>query len=132
MAKPHPFKLGPKVERMSFSRIDETFEMPNLIDVQKQSYEWFMEKGLREVLADVSPIKSPNSSLEIEFLDFRMNEPPKYLEEECKDRDANYASPLRVTVRLYNRETGEVTDKEMFMGDFPLMTDNGTFIINGA
>ncbi len=132
MAKPHPFKLGPKVERMSFSRIDETFDMPNLIDVQKQSYQWFMEKGLREVLADVSPIKSPNSSLEIEFLDFRMNEPPKYPEDECKDRDANYASPLRVTVRLYNRETGEVTDKEMFMGDFPLMTDNGTFIINGA
>ncbi len=132
MAKPHLYKLGPKVERMSFSQIDETFEMPNLIDVQKQSYQWFMEKGLREVLADVSPIKSPNSGLEIEFLDFRMNEPPKYPEEECKDRDANYASPLRVTVRLYNRETGEVTDKEMFMGDFPLMTDNGTFIINGA
>ncbi len=132
MAKPHLYKLGPKVERMSFSQIDETFDMPNLIDVQKQSYQWFMEKGLREVLADVSPIKSPNSGLEIEFLDFRMNEPPKYPEEECKERDANYASPLRVTVRLYNRETGEVTDKEMFMGDFPLMTDNGTFIINGA
>ncbi len=132
MAKPHLYQLGPKVERMSFSRIDETFDMPNLIDVQKQSYQWFMEKGLREVLADVSPIKSPNSGLEIEFLDFRMNEAPKYSEDECKDRDANYASPLRVTVRLYNRETGEVTDKEMFMGNFPLMTDNGTFIINGA
>ncbi len=132
MAKPHLYHLGPKVERMSFSRIDETFEMPNLIDVQKQSYQWFMDKGLREVLADVSPIRSTNSNLEISFVEYRMNEDPKYSEEECKDRDANYAAPLRVTVRLFDKETGNVVDKEMFMGDFPLMTNNGTFIINGA
>ncbi len=132
MAKPHLYHLGPKVERMSFSRIDETFDMPNLIDVQKQSYQWFMDKGLREVLADVSPIRSTNSNLEISFVEYRMNEEPKYSEEECKERDANYAAPLRVTVRLFDRETGNVVDKEMFMGDFPLMTGNGTFIINGA
>ncbi len=132
MAKPHAYRLGPNVERMSFSRIDEIFDMPNLIDVQKQSYQWFLDKGLREVLADVSPVKSTNSNLVIEFVDYRMNEPTKYSEDECKERDANYAAPLRVTVRLLNQSTGEVSEKEMFMGDFPLMTDNGTFIINGA
>ncbi len=125
-------KLGTQ-ERFSFAKIDEAIEMPNLLDVQKKSYRWFIEEGLREVLKDVSPIVDYSGNLNIDFVDYKIDEnAPKYPEEECKERDVNYAAPLRVTVRLYNKETQEVKEKEIFMGDFPLMTDNGTFIINGA
>lgn len=127
-----PVKLGTQ-ERMSFSKIDEAIEMPNLLDVQKKSYRWFIEEGLREVLRDVSPIVDYSGNLLIEFVDYKIDEKsPKYPEDECKERDVNYAAPLRVTVRLINKETQEIKEKEIFMGDFPLMTDNGTFIINGA
>ncbi len=120
-------------KRMSFAKIDEAIGVPNLLDVQKKSYRWFIEEGLREVLSDVSPIIDYSGNLYIEFVDYKIDESaPKYPEEECKERDVNYAAPLRVTVRLYNKETQEVKEKEIFMGDFPLMTDNGTFIINGA
>ena len=129
MVKEH--KLG-KNTRMSFSKIGEEYEMPNLIEVQKKSYQWFLEKGLMEVLHDVSPIVDYSGNLHIEFVDFRIEETPKYPVEECKDRDVNYAAPIRVTVRLYNKATGEVMEREIFMGDFPLMTENGTFVINGA
>ena len=129
MVKEH--KLG-KNTRMSFSKIGQEYEMPNLIEVQKNSYRWFLEKGLMEVLHDVSPIIDYSGNLHIEFVDFRIEDTPKYPVEECKDRDVNYAAPLRVTVRLYNKATGEVIEREIFMGDFPLMTENGTFVINGA
>ncbi len=129
MVKPH--KLG-KNTRMSFAKIDEALEMPNLIEVQKKSYQWFLDTGLIEVLHDVSPITDYSGNLSIEFVDYSIDPTPKYPEEECKDRDVNFAAPLRVTVRLYNKTTGEVVEREIFMGDFPLMTDNGTFIINGA
>ncbi len=129
MVKEH--KLGNNT-RMSFSKIGEEYEMPNLIEVQKKSYQWFLEKGLMEVLQDVSPIIDYSGNLHIEFVDFRIEDTPKYPVEECKDRDVNYAAPLRVTVRLYNKATGEVIEREIFMGDFPLMTENGTFVINGA
>jgi DNA-directed RNA polymerase subunit beta len=126
-----PQKLGKNV-RMSFSKIDEALEMPNLIEVQKNSYKWFLDEGLIEVLHDVSPITDYSGNLYIEFIRYSIDSQPKYPVEECKERDVNYAAPLRVTVRLYNKSTGEVIDREIFMGDFPLMTDNGTFIINGA
>ncbi|MBR5314358.1 MAG: DNA-directed RNA polymerase subunit beta, partial [Clostridia bacterium] len=129
MVKPH--KLGTNV-RMSFSKIDEALDMPNLIEVQKKSYQWFLEEGLKEVLRDVSPIVDYSGNIYIEFVDYTVDPNPKYPVEECKVRDVNYAVPLRVTVRMYNKETGEVVDKNVFMGDFPLMTDNGTFVINGA
>ncbi len=124
-------QLG-KNERMSFQKIYEAIEMPNLIDVQKKSYQTFIEEGLMEVLHDVSPITDYSGNLIIEFIDYRIDPTPKYPVEECKERDVNYAAPLRVKVRLTNRLTGEVKEQEIFMGDFPLMTDNGTFIINGA
>ncbi|MDD6265364.1 MAG: DNA-directed RNA polymerase subunit beta [Clostridia bacterium] len=124
-------KLG-KVTRMSFAKIDEVLEMPNLIEVQTKSYQWFLDEGLREVLKDVSPIVDYSGNLYIEFLDFTVDPTPKYPVEECKDRDVNYEAPLRVTVRLFNKATGEVMEKEIFMGNFPLMTENGTFVINGA
>ena len=117
---------------MSFAKIDEVLEMPDLIEVQKKSYQWFLDEGLREVLRDVSPITDYSGNLQIEFVDFSIDKEPKYPVEECKERDVNYAAPLRVTVRLYNKTTGEVIEREIFMGDFPLMTDNGTFVINGA
>ncbi len=126
-----PTMLG-KTERMSFAKIGDTLEMPNLIEVQKKSYKWFLEEGLREVLRDVSPITDYSGNLVIEFIDYTIDPTPKYPEEECKERDTNYAAPLRVTVRLTNKATGEVKESPVFMGDFPLMTDNGTFIINGA
>ncbi len=129
MVKPH--QLG-KTTRMSFSKIDEVLEIPNLLEVQKKSYQWFLDEGLREVLRDVSPIIDYSGNKYIEFVDYSIDETPKYPEEECKDRDANYCAPLRVKVRLYNKSTDEVVEKVIFMGDFPLMTDNGTFIINGA
>ena len=129
MVKPH--QLG-KTTRMSFSKIDEVLEIPNLLEVQKKSYRWFLEEGLQEVLRDVSPIIDYSGNKYIEFVDFTIDETPKYPEEECKERDVNYCAPLRVRVRLYNKSTDEVVEKVIFMGDFPLMTDNGTFIINGA
>ena len=129
MVKEH--KLG-RTTRMSFSKIDEVLEMPNLIEVQKKSYQWFLEEGLKEVLSDVSPIVDYSGNLHIEFVDFTIDPTPKYPVEECKDRDVNFAAPLRVLVRLFNKATGEVMEKEIFMGDFPLMTENGTFVINGA
>ena len=125
-------RISNKIVRQSFAKIDEALEMPNLIDVQKKSYQWFLEEGLREVLRDVSPIVDHSGDLCIEFVDFTIDPVPKYPVEECKDRDVNYAAALRVTVRLQNKKTGEVTEKPIFMGDFPLMTENGTFVINGA
>ena len=125
-------RLSNKIVRQSFAKIDEALEMPNLIDVQKKSYQWFLDEGLREVLRDVSPIVDHSGNLCIEFVDFTIDPVPKYPVEECKDRDVNFAAPLRVKVRLLNKATGEVTEKAIFMGDFPLMTDNGTFVINGA
>ncbi|MBE7049245.1 MAG: DNA-directed RNA polymerase subunit beta [Ruminococcaceae bacterium] len=127
----HPIKLG-KNERMSYSKIDEVLEMPNLIEVQKNSYQWFIEKGLKEVLEDVSPICDFSGNLILEFDDYYLDENPKYSIEECKSRDATYSKPLKIKVRLINKETGEVKEQEIFMGEFPLMTDQGTFIINGA
>ena len=129
MVKPH--KLGKNV-RMSFAKIDEALEMPNLIEVQKKSYNWFLSEGFAEVLRDVSPITDYSGNLSIEFVDFRIDPNPKYPVEECKERDVNYSAPLRVKVRLFNKSTGELLEREIFMGDFPLMTDNGTFVINGA
>ena len=126
-----PQKLGKNI-RMSFSKIKEALEMPNLIEVQKNSYKWFLEEGLLEVLRDVSPIVDYSGNLSIEFTGYYLDPAPKYPVEECKDRDVNYAAPLKITVRLENKNSGEVKQSEIYMGDFPLMTDNGSFIINGA
>ncbi len=126
-----PMKLGPNT-RMSYSRIDEVLEMPNLIEVQKKSYKWFLEEGLQEVFQDINPITDYSGNLVLEFIDFKLDSQPKYSIEECKERDATYAAPLRVKTRLRNKEADEIKEQEIFMGDFPLMTDNGTFIINGA
>jgi len=131
MERPHPIMLG-KNERMSYSKVEEVLEMPNLIEVQKKSYDWFIEKGLKEVLHDVSPICDFAGNLVLEFDDYYLDENPKYSIEECKARDATYSKPLKIKVRLINKETGEVKEQEIFMGEFPLMTDSGTFIINGA
>ena len=128
---PNPIKLGRK-ERMTFSKINEVAEMPNLIQIQTDSYKWFVEEGLREVFEDVSPIKDYSDKLVLEFIDYSLSDPPKYEQEECKERDVTYAAPLKVKVRLVNRETGEVKEQEVFMGDFPIMTEKGTFIYNGA
>jgi len=118
---------------MSYSRINEALEMPNLIEVQKNSYRWFLEEGLREVFRDVSPIQDYTGNLILEFPDYKLEDDnPKYSVEECKERDTTYSAPLKVKVRLINKETGEVKEQEIFMGDFPLMTENGTFVINGA
>ena len=125
-------KISNRITRKSFAKINEALEMPNLIDVQKKSYQWFLKEGMQEVLRDVSPIKDHSENFCIEFVDFSIDETPKYPIEECKERDVNYAAPLRVKVRLQNKETGAVVEKSLFMGDFPLMTDNGTFVINGA
>ncbi|MGI6082605.1 MAG: DNA-directed RNA polymerase subunit beta [Limnochordia bacterium] len=123
-------QLG-KRQRISFGKIHEILEMPDLIEVQRKSYEAFLREGLTEVFADISPIQDFTGNLVLEFIDYELGE-PKYDIAECKDRDVTYAAPLRVRVRLINKETGEVKEQEVFMGDFPLMTDNGTFIINGA
>ena len=130
MMKVKPVTLG-KTQRMSFSRIDEVIDMPNLIEVQKNSYKWFLDQGLKEVFHDVATIEDFTGNLALEFIDYRLGE-PKYTIKECKERDATYAAPLRVTARLLNKETGEVKEQEIFMGDFPLMTDAGTFVNNGA
>ena len=131
MVKVRPVKLGRNV-RMSFSRINEVLEMPNLIEVQKKSYRWFLSEGLQEVFRDISAITDYQGNLVLDFIDYRMESEPKYSIDECKERDATYAAPLRVRASLYNKETGEVKEQDIFMGDFPLMTDSGTFIINGA
>ena len=120
-----------KRKRRSYSRINEILDLPDLIEIQKSSYRWFLEEGLLEVFQDISPIKDFTQNLVLEFIDYSLGE-PKYSVEECKERDANYAAPLKVRIRLVNRETGEVKEQEVYMGDFPLMTQNGTFIINGA
>ncbi len=130
MMKVKPVTLG-KTERMSFSRIDEVITMPNLIEVQKNSYRWFLDEGLKEVFRDIATIEDFTGNLALEFVDYHLGE-PKYTIKECKVRDTTYAAPLRVTARLLNKETGEVKEQEIFMGDFPLMTDAGTFINNGA
>ncbi|MBR5614102.1 MAG: DNA-directed RNA polymerase subunit beta [Clostridia bacterium] len=127
----HPVKLG-RNTRMSYGKIREVIDMPNLIEIQKNSYEWFLHEGLKEVFHDVSPITDYAGNLILEFIDYRIDMNPKYDIEECKERDATYAAPLRVKVRLINKETGEVKEQEIFMGDFPIMTPSGTFIINGA
>ena len=127
----HPVKLG-RNTRMSYGKINEVLEMPNLIEIQINSYNWFLKEGLKEVFHDVSPIADYNANLLLEFIDYRLDDEPKYDIEECKERDATYAAPLRVKVRLINKESGEIKEQEIFMGDFPLMTPSGTFIINGA
>ena len=122
-----------KSSRMSYSRQKEVLEMPNLIEVQKDSYQWFLDEGLKEVFADISPIADYSGHLSLEFVDFTLCEDDvKYTIEECKERDATYAAPLKVKVRLYNKETDEINEHEIFMGDLPLMTATGTFVINGA
>ena len=127
----HPVKQG-KRTRMSFARIEEALGVPDLIEVQKNSYQHFLKEDLREVLADVSPITDYTESLALEFTDYTLDDTPKNTLEKCKERDQTYAAPLKVTVRLTNRDTGEIKESEVFMGDFPIMTDYGTFIINGA
>ncbi|WP_084489661.1 DNA-directed RNA polymerase subunit beta [Clostridiisalibacter paucivorans] len=127
----HPVSFGKRV-RMSYSRIEEVLELPDLIEVQKQSYKWFVNEGLKEVFEDISPIQDYTGNLILEFVDYHISGEPKYCVEECKERDTTYAAPLKVKVRLINKETGEVKEQEVFMGDFPLMTEKGTFIINGA
>ena len=131
MVNVKPVKLGKNV-RMSFSRIGEVLEMPNLIEVQKNSYQWFLDEGLKEVFHDVSPITDYQGNLVLDFIDYHLDDQPKYSIAECKERDTTYAAPLRVRASLLNRETGEVKEQDIYMGDFPLMTDSGTFVINGA
>ena len=128
---PHPVTIG-KRERMSFSKIKEIADVPNLIEIQVDSYKWFLEEGLKEVFTDISPIEDYTGNLILEFVDYSLDEKPKYDIEECKERDTTYCAPLKVKVRLINKETGEIKEQEVFMGDFPLMTDRGTFVINGA
>jgi DNA-directed RNA polymerase subunit beta len=127
---PYAEKVGARV-RYNFGKLKEVLELPNLIEVQRNSYHWFLKEGLREVFQDVSPIQDFTGNLVLEFLDYTLGD-PKYSVEECKERDVTFAAPLRVKVRLINKETGEVKEQEVFMGDFPLMTEKGTFIINGA
>ena len=131
MVNVKPVQLGKNV-RMSFAKINEVLEMPNLIEVQKNSYQWFVDKGLKEVFDDMSAITDYTGNLVLDFVDYRIDKEPKYDVAECKERDVTYAAPLRVKARLFNKETGEIKEQEIFMGDFPLMTESGTFVINGA
>ncbi len=131
MVNVKPVQLG-NTTRMSFSKINEVIEMPNLIEIQKNSYKWFLEEGIKEVFNDISSITDSNGKLVLSFVDYRIDDTPKYTIEECKERDVTYAAPLRVKAHLLNTETGEVAESEIFMGDFPLMTESGTFVINGA
>ena len=121
-----------KTLRKNFARHEEVMAMPDLLEIQKKSYKWFLDTGLREVFADVASITDYAGNLELSFIDYSMDEKPKYDVEECKARDATYAAPMKVSVRLRNKETGEIKEQEIFMGDFPLMTHSGTFVINGA
>ncbi len=127
----HEVEVGKNV-RLSYSKIKEVLDMPNLIEVQKDSYKWFLEEGLKEIFHDISPITDHAGKLVLEFFDYRLDYNSNYSVEECKERDTKYAAPLRVSVRLINTETGEIKEQEIFMGDFPLMTEQGTFVINGA
>ncbi|MFR3238011.1 MAG: DNA-directed RNA polymerase subunit beta [Acutalibacter sp.] len=131
MVNVKPVQLG-KNTRMSFGKIEEVLKMPNLIEIQKNSYEWFLNEGLKEVFKDVSGITDFNNNLVLDFVDYKLDDKPNYSVSECKERDATYAAALRVTARLLNKETGEIKESEVFMGDFPLMTPSGTFVINGA
>ena len=131
MVNVKPVQLGNNT-RMSFSKITEVLEMPNLIEIQKNSYQWFLKEGLKDVFKDVSSISDHNGNLVLSFIDYRLDDKPKYSVTECKERDTTYAAPLRVRAQLLNKETGEIKESEVFMGDFPLMTESGTFIINGA
>ncbi len=132
MVNVKPVKVG-KNTRMSFARIDEVLDMPNLIEIQKKSYQWFLDEGLKEVLKDVSGITDYTGNLVLDFVDYKLDsDKPNYSVEECKERDATYSAALRVTARLLNKESGEIKESEVYMGDFPLMTDSGTFVINGA
>ena len=131
MVNVKPKQLGKNV-RMSFGKINEALEIPNLIEVQKNSYQWLKNEGLKEVFRDVSAITDYNGNLVLNFVDYKIDDTPKYTIAECKERDVTYAAPLRVTATLWNKETGDVKESEIFMGDFPLMTESGTFIINGA
>ena len=138
-SKPQPHMLVDVTEkqvgkntRLSFGKINEVLQMPNLIEVQKNSYNWFRTEGLREVFRDVAAITDFNGNLQLSFIDFKIDDTPKYTIAECKERDVTYAAPLRVTVALWNKETDEVKKSEIFMGDMPLMTESGTFVINGA
>ena len=124
-------QYGRHRQRRSYARISEVLELPNLIEIQTASYQWFLDEGLREMFADISPIEDFTGNLSLEFIDYSLGE-PKYLVPESKERDVTYSAPLRVKVRLVNKETGEVKDQDVFMGDFPLMTETGTFVINGA
>ena len=128
---PHPVKIGNRV-RMSYSKINEVLELPDLIEVQKKSYEWFLNEGLKEVFDDISPIEDYTGNLILEFVDHSLYGEPKFNQVECKERDSTYSVPLKLKVRLINKETGEIKEQEAFMGEFPLMTEKGTFIINGA
>ena len=121
-----------KTLRKNFARHEEVVSLPNLLEIQKESYRWFLETGLKEVFKDVDVISDYAGNLELSFIDYTMDEQPKYDVEECKARDATYAAPMKVKVRLHNKETGEIKEQEIFMGDFPLMTHSGTFVINGA
>ncbi|MBQ3394644.1 MAG: DNA-directed RNA polymerase subunit beta [Oscillospiraceae bacterium] len=131
MVKMKPTMLG-TTERMNFAKINEVLDMPNLIEVQKSSYKWFIEEGIKEVFRDTGAIEDHTGTLALEFVDYHMEEQTKYSVKECKIRDVTYAAPLKVTIRLLNKETGEIKQQEKFMGDFPKMTESGTFIINGA
>jgi len=132
MAKAAKMIKHGKIERLSYGRNNEVMGMPNFIEIQKKSYQWFLEKGMREVFRDIDEITDYTGNLVLTFVDFRMEDKPKYTIAECKKRDASYSAPMRVTARLYNKETGEIKENEVFMGDFPIMTDSGTFVINGA
>ncbi|EUJ33973.1 DNA-directed RNA polymerase subunit beta, partial [Brochothrix thermosphacta DSM 20171 = FSL F6-1036] len=127
----HVEQYGRHRQRRSFARISEVLELPDLIEIQTASYQWFLDEGLKEMFHDISPIEDFAGNLSLEFIDYSLGD-PKYSIWESKERDATYSAPLRVKLRLINKETGEVKDQEVFMGDFPLMTEMGTFIINGA
>ena len=131
MLKVNPVKRGNRI-RQSFGKINEVMDMPNLIEIQKASYKWFIEEGLKEVFRDMADITDYTGNWVLSFVDYRMDDKPKYSVRECKERDTTYAAPMRVTVRLQNKETGIIKESEVFMGDFPIMTDSGTFVINGA
>ena len=121
-----------KTMRKSYAKYDEILEIPNMLKIQKDSYQWFLDEGLREVFKDVGTITDFSGKLELSFLDYTMEDKPKYTIEECKERDTTYAKPIKVRIRLRNTETGEIKEQEIFMGDFPVMTNGGTFVINGA